>query len=58
MTCKGTLRQVLHLFEAPSPPITPYSPLPFHIEYVCTVYGTYSHREGGGGGRGGANQRG
>ncbi len=34
LTCKGTLRQVLYLSEAPSPPMTLYSP-PLH---TCTVY--------------------
>ncbi len=36
LTCKGTLRQVLYLSEAPSPPITPYSPPKQHtILYMC-----------------------
>jgi hypothetical protein len=41
-TCKGTLRQVFYLSEAPPPPLT----LPYTL-YTCIQY-TYSHREGGG----------
>jgi hypothetical protein len=34
-TCKGTLRQVFYLSEAPSPPLTSYSPPPpSHTVYV------------------------
>jgi hypothetical protein len=31
LACKGTLRQVFYLSEAPSPPITPFSLCPLHI---------------------------
>ncbi len=50
LTCKGTLRQVFYLSEAPFPPMTPYSP-PAYTLYTCKQY-SYSHRErvGGGGG--------
>jgi hypothetical protein len=43
--CKGTLRQVFYLSEAPLPLCDPILP-PLHM-YTCTQY-TYSHREGGG----------
>jgi hypothetical protein len=36
LTCKGTLRHVFYLSEAPSPPMTPYSP-PLHTVYVYGV---------------------
>jgi hypothetical protein len=41
----------VYLFEAPSSPVAPYSPPPYsmynvHV-HLYTVYGTYSHREGG-----------
>jgi hypothetical protein len=42
LTCKGTLRQVFYLAEAPSPPMNPYTPPPYTLS-------PYSHREGGGG---------
>jgi hypothetical protein len=50
LTCKGTLRQVFYLSEAPSPAMTlPYTPPPLtHCIGVYTQY-TYSHKEGGGG---------
>jgi hypothetical protein len=35
MTCKGTLRQVFHLFEAHSPPMTPI--LPPYTLYTCLL---------------------
>ncbi len=44
-TCRGTLRQVSYLSEAPSPPMTPYSP-PYTL-YTCKQ-NTYSLKEGGG----------
>ncbi len=44
-TCKGTLRQVFYLSEAPSPPMTPYFPPPY-TQYKC-MQNTYAHREGG-----------
>jgi hypothetical protein len=38
LTCKGTLRQLIYLSEAPSPPTTPYSPPPLlHTVYVFAV---------------------
>jgi hypothetical protein len=42
LTCKGTLRQVFYLYEAPSPPMTPYPPS--YTLYMST------YREGGRGG--------
>jgi hypothetical protein len=45
-----TLLQVFYLSEAPSPPMTPYSTPPPHILYTRIQY-TYSHKEGGSGGR-------
>ncbi len=42
---KKTLRQVFYLYEAPSPPTTPYSLQPYTL-YTCIQY-TYSHSEGG-----------
>ncbi len=53
-TWKGTLRQVFYLSEAPSPPMTPYSP-PLHtviVQYSIKYLFTQ------GSGVGGANQRG
>ncbi len=49
-TCKGALRQVFYLCEAPSSPMTQYSPL---LTLCIRVYSllTYSHREGGDGER-------
>ncbi len=44
LTCKETLRQMFHLSEAPSPPMSQYSP-PYTL-YTCIQY-TYSQREGG-----------
>ncbi len=45
-TCKGALRQVFYLSEAPCPPMTPYLP-PLHIVYVDTVVrGRANQREG------------
>jgi hypothetical protein len=44
LTCKGTLRQVFYLSEAPSPPMT--NPPP--PKYMYTIQYTYSHREEGG----------
>ncbi len=42
VTCKGTLRQVFYLSEAPSPPMTPFSPSVTHCELVfINVYGTW-----------------
>jgi hypothetical protein len=40
LTCKGTLRLVFYLSEAPNPPLT-------CTVYVYTVQYTYSQREGG-----------
>jgi hypothetical protein len=34
LTCKGTLRQVFYLSEAPIPPLTPYSPLLHSVNIV------------------------
>ncbi len=48
LTCKGTLRQVLYLSEAPSPNLTPYYPLLSHCIHGCSMQ-YFSHREGGGG---------
>jgi hypothetical protein len=42
--CKGTLRLVFYLSEAPSPPMTPFPP---YTLYMCILY-TYLHRKGGG----------
>ncbi len=50
LTCKGTSLHCFNLSEAPSPPMTPYSPL-LQTVYVYTVY---FFTQGGGGG---ANQR-
>jgi hypothetical protein len=47
LTCKGTLRQVFYLSEAPSRPMTGYS-CPTYTLYTCMQY-TYSHREEEGG---------
>jgi hypothetical protein len=48
LTCKtkGTWRQVFYLSEAPSHPITPYSPL--HTVYAYTVYICTQERGEGG----------
>ncbi len=35
ITCKGALRQEFYLSEAPSPPMTPYSPPPPYTLYTC-----------------------
>jgi hypothetical protein len=48
LICKGTLRQMFYLPEAPSPPMTPYSASPYTL-YTCIQY-FYSHREVGEGG--------
>ncbi len=51
--CKGTLRQVFYLSEAPSPPMTPYPPPPVSTVCVHSIHiliFLYSHREGGEGG--------
>ncbi len=37
LTCKGTLRQVFYLSEAPSPPMTLYPPPPYTL-YRCIQY--------------------
>jgi hypothetical protein len=37
LTCKGTLRQVVYLSEAPSLPMTLHPP-PLHTVYVYTSY--------------------
>jgi hypothetical protein len=55
MTCKGNLRQVFYLSEAPPPLYDPISRPPPYTLYTC-IQNSYSHREGGGGG-GRANQR-
>ncbi len=36
LTCKGALRHVFYLPEAPSPPMVPYSPL--YTLYACIQY--------------------
>jgi hypothetical protein len=41
LTCKGTLRQVFYLSEAPSPP-DPILPPPLHTVFVYIVRYTYS----------------
>jgi hypothetical protein len=46
LTCKGTLRQVFYLSEAPSPPMTPYSPL-IHCIRVYSIL-IHTGKEGGG----------
>jgi hypothetical protein len=46
LACKGTLRHVFYLSEAPSPPMTPYPPT-LHTVYVYTVYLFTQGREGG-----------
>jgi hypothetical protein len=48
LTCKGNLRQVVYLSEAPSPSMNPYPP-PLCTLCTCMLY-TYSHWEGAGGG--------
>ncbi len=48
LTCKGTLRQVFYLSEAPSPHMTPYPPSPLHTVYVYIVYFFTQGRGGGG----------
>jgi hypothetical protein len=45
LTCKGTLRQVFYLSEAPYASLTPYSPL--HTVYLYTVY-LFTQGRGGG----------
>ncbi len=50
LTCKGTLRPVFYLSQAPSPPMTPYSPLPLHTVRI-RVYNILIHTGKGGGGR-------
>ncbi len=46
LICKGTLRQMFYLSEAPSPSMTPYSPPLTHCIRIYQY--TYLHREGGG----------
>jgi hypothetical protein len=46
LTCKGTLRQMFYLSEAPHPSYKPILP-PLYTLYMCIQY-TNSHREGGG----------
>jgi hypothetical protein len=51
MTCKGTLRQVFYLSEAPPPSYDPIlSPPPLYTVYVytCTVYLIHTVKGGGG----------
>jgi hypothetical protein len=47
LMCKGTLRQVFYLSEAPSSSYDTIPP-PLHTVHVYTVLYTYSHREGRG----------
>ncbi len=49
LTSKGTMLQVFYLSETPLPSYDPILPPPYTL-YTRTQY-TYSHREGGGGGR-------
>jgi hypothetical protein len=52
LTWKGTLRQVFYLSEAPSLPMTPYSPPLTHciLAYLFTCILVYLFTQGGGGG--------
>jgi hypothetical protein len=52
LTCKGTLRQVLYLSEAPSsPPLSPYFPTPIFTLYTSIQYHMVLIHMGKGGGR-------
>ncbi len=57
LTCKGTVRQVFYLSEAPPPTVRPHTPHP--LTHCIRVYSILIHtgRGGGGGGGGRANQR-
>ncbi len=54
LTCKGTLRQLFYLSEAPSPPMTPYS---FPLTHCIRVYSYLFSIHTGWGERGEVNQR-
>ncbi len=45
-TCKGTMRQVFYLSEAPSPPMTPYPP-PLHTVYTVYLFSIHTGKGGG-----------
>jgi hypothetical protein len=48
LICKGTLRQVFYLSEAPSPPMTPYSiPLTHCIREIVYTVNIHAGRGGG-----------
>ncbi len=47
LTLKGTLWQVFYLSEAPSPPMTSYSPPPYTL-YCIRVYSILIHTKKGG----------
>jgi hypothetical protein len=48
LTCKGALRQVFYLSEAPSPPpILAHTPPSLHTVYVYTIY-LFTQGKGGG----------